>query len=803
MLVLIACGGGQVPPPPSGDSAVLAPNTIVLDDELTALIDATADGVYTFSSRVGDLAAVQAGSVILADVSEFTPYGLIATVDSVVPNGPGVILNTTPAGLGDAFESLNLSVEFSAQAEQFDVRAAQAGITFPIDIEAGGGGGNVRLQGSLGVAPIVDIVLDINVLAFELEEFSLTFGASESFEAIVTGSGTASFEESVTLGTIPFTPFVVPIPTPSGVVPVPVTPVVVIEATLSGSLQGQVEASVVQQASFSSSIGYVNGSWGATSDSDSDFDFDQPTFSASANLKASAGARLEARILGMVGPYAKASAYVEMNALAETPPPCVRGVLDAGIAAEAGIDITVAEWGTVLFNESFPLADFDSCDPNSPRPATTWARSYGRQGSIGENARAVVQAPDGTYLVAGDSTLVSGITGAAASVWVQRLDSLGNVMWQKAFSGQAASGVVTSAAALDDGFLVATTLGLMRLDTGGNVLWAGNLGSDVTILSLDTKPDGTTVLAGRYGAMSEAWAATVTPSGSVTWSNTYGSDSFNRVRVTSDGGYVATGVDPGNASDLVVVKLTAGGDVQWRTTINNRYDSSNGTVPQPTILDSTDAGRDVIQRADGTYLVVGETYGAFPLPQEGQAGHYALFELELSASGELLEDPSVHRIVNEANYTTGYAVALRSNGSSVVVGRYAPQVSDLFTNERILLLQGAAFSVLGASGNNTVMGGLLGGGVGSMPIAATADGGVIIAGTSDAFGANDEAWVVKFGRTLALGSGLIGGVSGDSYQNPHAVALSLGGVVTEAPVVAQGVAVTVEVTPAFVRVQVP
>jgi hypothetical protein len=492
-----------------------------------------------------------------------------------------------------------------------------------------------------------------------------------------------------------------------------------------------------------------------------------------------------------------------MNAMAEAPPPCVRGVLDAGIEAEAGIDILVAKWGTVLFNENFPLASFDSCDPNSPRPATTWARSYGRTDSLGENARAIVQAPDGTYLVAGDSTLVSGITGAAASAWVQRLDGLGNVLWQKAFSGPAASGFVTSAAALDDGFLVATTMGLMRLDTGGNVLWGRYFGSDVTILSLDTKPDGTTVLAGRYGVTSEAWAATVTPSGSVTWSNTYGSSSFNRVRVTSDGGYIAAGVDPGGANDIVVVKLTSGGDIQWRTTINNRFDSTNGTVPNPTILDGTDAGMDIIQRADGSYLVVGETYGSFPLPQEGQAGHYALIELELSTSGELLADPSVHRIVNEANYTTGHAVALRSNGSSVIVGRYAPLVSDLFNNERILLLQGTAFSVLGGTGNNTVMGGLSGGGVGSGPIAATADGGVIIAGTSDAFGANNEAWVVKFGRTLALGSGLIDSVSGDSYQNPEAVATYFGGFVAQVPVVAQSVAVTVEVTPAFVRVQVP
>src|SRR5690606_7264634 len=111
----------------------------------------------------------------------------------------------------------------------------------------------------------------------------------------------------------------------------------------------------------------------------------------------------------------------------------------------------------------------------------------------------------------------------------------------------------------------------------------------------------------------------------------------------------------------------------------------------------------------------------------------------------------------------------RSNGSSVIVGRYAEEATDLFTSEKVLLIQGSAYAVLGGSGNTSVLGGLLGGGVGSMPLAATADGGVILVSTTDGLGSHNELWVTKFGRTLFIDSPYVGNTGGESYSNDQAV----------------------------------
>ncbi|HET8984528.1 MAG TPA: hypothetical protein VFN03_02100 [Trueperaceae bacterium] len=811
--MLVACGGEQPPPPPD-NMGVLGPDTtIVGDDELTSLTGVTEAGVYTFSGPPPTIAALAPGDVLLIGVSALTPVGGVRLVDQVIAGAGSLDVHTSPAALEDAFEELSVSGDYTSQAVADGIRTldgsppilspAQAGITFPIDISVSGGGGNARLQGSLGVAPSVALNVDIDIIAFELEELSLEFGADETFEAALTGSGSFGFDESVELARIPFATILIPVYVPGvGVITVPVTPTVILEAGMVGNLQGQFEASVVQRAGFTSKVGFVNDEWGATSDSDSDFDFDVPVATASLNVKAYGAASLIANIAGIGGPYARAEIYVGLNASADADPPCVRGVLDAGLIGSAGVELLGEGFDTVLFNVKEPLASFDSCDPNAPRPATVWSKSFGRTGSIGENARAVVQAADGTYLVAGDSSLVNGITGAAASVWALRLDEQGNVLWQRAF-GLLSGGRVVGAVAQDDGFLLATTLGAVKLDLGGNVRWARRLQGTLEIHSVTQRHEGGVVMAGYFGSTPQAWLVALDAAGGVVWSRTYGPTSFNSVRQTIDGGYVAAGVAPANANDVLVVKVAGDGGVQWSTLVNNKADPSGGENPEPTILDTTDTGLDVIQRADGSFLVVGETYGAFPVPEPSQPGHYAVFVADLSASGDLVGDPQVHRATAEAYYSMGYAVALRTNGSSVIVGRYAEEATDLLSSEKVLLIQGSAYAVLGGSDNTSVLGGLLGGGVGSMPLAATADGGVILVATSDSLGSNNELWVTKFGRTLFIDSPYVDNTGGESYANDKAVQSFTFASATNAPVSATAISPSVEVTAYTVRNLVP
>lgn len=801
VLTLAACGGGPPPTPPT-DSAVLPETTKVLDDAtLASLTDVGIDGTFQFSSSGPVLPTVDVGDVLIVGTSSLTPMGALVQVDAITPAGNGMVLATHPAGLTDAFEELHVSAKRSVSP--VGVTAQQAGVTFPIDLSASDAGGNVQLTGSLGIAPSLDLNLDIDLAAFQLDTFTLSFGASETFLANLTGSGSTAFSKSVTLGSIPFTPIVITVPTPVGAVPLVITPRVVLEAGIEGSIEGTFTASVTQEASFETSIGYQNGAWGATSDSDSDFTFDPPSYAAAASVKAMAGPRLEAYLYGAAGPFASAAAYIEASAAVDGPPPCVRGVLDAGLTAKAGMNY-LPDFETTLLNEAYELDSFDTCTPGGgDRPAVGWARSYRRVGSAGENARALVQVSDGTYLVVGDSTLVNGITGTGASVWALRLDALGNVMWQKAYGGFFAIGNAVAAAEVPGGFLLATNRSVMKVDTGGNPLWV-NTYEGVDIASMTTAQGGDAVLAGYYGLDTLAWAMRIDADGDVVWSRSYGPTRFHRVRATSDGGFVAIGVTPSNASDVLLVKLNANGSVAWHAIYDDRYDPTAGTVPNATLGPGTDTGMDAVELPGGGYLVVAETYGAFPIPEPTQAGHYAAWVFEVDANGAFASDTTlVHRVGADANYTSAFAAAVRPNGTSLVLGRYAPSVGDLVTNEDILMIQGSAYSRLGGGGNDSVMGGLLGGGVGAMPVTVTSDGGVIVAGTSDSFGADEEAWVVKLSRTGYLAFPYLVNTSGDSYENEDSVRFDGSGVSTDAPVAVVARSTVVEVTPVAMQVQAP
>jgi hypothetical protein len=800
-VVLVACGKQQ---PPPGDKVIIPQTTKVAEPSTRAALTHfdRDSGVMRFSANTPFLQNLRPDDVLVSEPSAAAPYGYLRKVKAIRQEGGEVVLETRPARMEEAFQELELRLKTTvvapARAQQ------QGGLSFPLNLSGSGPDGRVDLRGSLSLAPSFDLTLDLDIVAFKLSELSLSFRAKETFLATLTGRGRVSFDESVTLGTISFAPIVLTLPSPSGAVPVVLTPQVVIEAGLQGTVKGDFSASVNQEAGFTAGLGYKNGTFGGFSDSDSAFAFEQPVYAAAASVKALAGPRLEVLLYGAVGPFASAEAYVELSASAEGPPPCVRGVMNAGLSAKAGVDF-LADYETVLLNETFPLASFDSCnpDPGALRPAITWSRSFSRTGSMGERARGVIEASDGSYLVVGDSSLFDGVTGHGASLWAMRLDALGNVIWQKAFGQQ--TGFAKAVQEVPGGFVVASAQGLMKLDTGGNLLWAKRY-AGAELVSMVAYADGSLLVAGHYGTTPHAWAMRLDAQGEVLWSRRFGegTGSFNRVRLTSDGGAILVGWTAANAGDVYLVKVDASGNARWQRHLNNRWDRSGGKVENPTILDGTDTGFDVAERSGGGYVVVAETYGAFPVPEPGQGGHYASWVIELGNNGDILAS-TVYRVPAGADYSSAYALIMRPNGTTVIVGRRADRSSDLLKNEDILIIQGGAFSALGGRGNDSVYGGVLGGGSGSMPIGLSQDGGLILAATSTSFAGKEQIWVVKLNRTANINFPYLTNLSGAFYRNEHSVSQAGTANVTGAQLVPETVtaAITSEVTGVESQWQVP
>src|SRR5207244_10380568 len=85
-------------------------------------------------------------------------------------------------------------------------------------------------------------------------------------------------------------------------------------------------------------------------------------------------------------------------------------------------------------------------------PIPTWAKTYHATGAA-ETANSMQQTADGGYIVAG-STNSSGVPGHPHA-WVLKLDSLGNVVWQKSYGGVGPDSASSVDQTADGGYIVA------------------------------------------------------------------------------------------------------------------------------------------------------------------------------------------------------------------------------------------------------------------------------------------------------------------------------------------------------------
>ncbi len=114
-----------------------------------------------------------------------------------------------------------------------------------------------------------------------------------------------------------------------------------------------------------------------------------------------------------------------------------------------------------------------------------WQKSFG--GSSNDIAYAIQETADGGFIFAGISYSndgdVSGHHGSSSSsdYWVVKLDSSGNLIWQKSLGGSDDDNAYSLQQTIDDGFIVAGFSGSFDGDVTGN---HGNW--DYWVVKLDT-----------------------------------------------------------------------------------------------------------------------------------------------------------------------------------------------------------------------------------------------------------------------------------------------------------------------------
>ena len=264
-------------------------------------------------------------------------------------------------------------------------------------------------------------------------------------------------------------------------------------------------------------------------------------------------------------------------------------------------------------------------------------------------------------------------------------------------------------------------LWVVKLDAAGAVLWSrayGGPADERAYVILET-PDGYIVLGWTesFGAGGrDAWILKLDSGGVVQWQRTYGGQGFDQgddIRATPDGGYIAACFTQSFGSgqeDFWLLKLDASGTIQWQRVLG-------GT--------GSDLVEHVETTSDGGYLVTGFT-------QSFGAGRNDAWVLKLSAAGGVVWQKKLGGAGDdfpeylEKTSDGGFVIAGASDSSGA--GGYDILVLK-FDSSGALQWQ----RTYGGSGTDY-----------AEAIRQTSDGGYVVGGHTDSFGAGGtDVWVIR------------------------------------------------------------
>ncbi|HKR03149.1 MAG TPA: T9SS type A sorting domain-containing protein, partial [Bacteroidia bacterium] len=249
-----------------------------------------------------------------------------------------------------------------------------------------------------------------------------------------------------------------------------------------------------------------------------------------------------------------------------------------------------------------------------------WQKNYG--GSNDEIGNEIFQTSDGGYFFTGDSRSADhdvsvhfGLPGDP-DIWCARLDSAGNILWDKSLGGTGIEYSWSAVQADDGGFVVCgysfsfnlpnfhgqEDILISKLDTAGNIQWQNCLGGSVYDWAthiIKCNDGGYAVfgstnsnnmdVTGNHGDW-DGWVVRLDSAGNIIWQKTLGGTGFDQLQngfQTSDGGFLVVGRSSSADSlvplnrgqkDYFVCKLDSSGTPLWQKTFGGEYDDLAASV---------------------------------------------------------------------------------------------------------------------------------------------------------------------------------------------------------------------------------
>ncbi len=254
--------------------------------------------------------------------------------------------------------------------------------------------------------------------------------------------------------------------------------------------------------------------------------------------------------------------------------------------------------------------------------------------------------------------------------------------------------------------------------------WAKAYGgsSSEYIRSIQKTNDGGFIVVGytnTYGAGNyDIWALKLDSAGAVQWQNAYGASGTEyaySIQQTNDDGYIIAGSTTSygtGGEDALIIKLNSNGSIQTAAIYG---DEASGI----------DTIYDIKQTSDGGYIVAGRTnsYGA---------GNYDYWVLKLNSAG----GSDWQETYGGSASDIAYSIQQTSDGGYIIAGvsySFGVENGDVW----VLKLNNAGIIQWQKAYGGTAIDR-------AYSIKQTADGGYIIAGDTQSFGAGAfDAWVIK------------------------------------------------------------
>ena len=280
-----------------------------------------------------------------------------------------------------------------------------------------------------------------------------------------------------------------------------------------------------------------------------------------------------------------------------------------------------------------------------------WQKTYG--GSGDDQGRAIIQTSDGGYAITGPSKSADGDGSnneGQHDHWIVKLDAQGNIQWEKShgFSGHDHSRSILQTN--DGGYFIGGYL---------DVTASGGLGNET--------------ITTKHG-VGEFWAQKLDATGNLEWRRYFGgtnNDRIFKVLQAHDGNYLLIGssesedfdINNGNGSyDVWVVKIDTKGIMLWEKSFGGS---------------GIDSGHAAVKTNDGNYLIAGAA-----ISTDGDIsnsnGNSDAWVIKINDSGELLWEKSFGGSGFDAAWAIDSGKGIFS--SFIIAGNSKSSNGDVTTN---------------------------------------------------------------------------------------------------------------------------